>query len=384
MPLQIQSFDTIVQNQATAIKANSSELVDFTPGSILLACVQSNAANSLWLQSLISSLLAKTRLQTSYGSDVDSFVNAFGYERKDGSQATGLVTFSRSVTTFVSFIPASTTIVSASLSGVRFVTIADTANPAYNPSTNQYEMAIGIASINVKVICMVSGVIGNVLAGQINTLVNPPTNVNTVTNSLNFTSGKNRASDAEVKAGFVIYLATLSKATLSAIRASALSVSGVSKVNVVENLSQSGIQQLGYFYVVVDDGTGGASSNLLSSVHNAVELTRGLTIQYDIIAVIPDPISSISVNLIVDTADATARQTIVSNIKSTLSSYVSSFGIGGKLYYTRIIQLIYDSSSHIVDVTGLLVNGGTSDIPAVIDQKKVLTLNPNNISIAFI
>lgn len=388
MPLQIQSFDTIVQNQATAIKASTAELVDFDPGSILLALIQANAANSLWLQSLISSLLAVTRLQTSTGSDVDTFVNAFGYTRKAGTEAQGTVTFSRTITTSISYIPATTTIVAASLSGVQFITLADTTNPYYNVTTNQYEVPIGLASINVGVKCLTVGVSGNVLAGQINTLVNPPENINTVTNALNFTSGTSQATDAEVKAGFILYLATLSKATLAAIRAAALSVSGVKKANVVENKTTGGATQLGYFYVVVDNGTGTASGDLLASVHSAVELARGLTIQYDVIAVLPTAITSITMSLIVDTTDVQARATITSNIKAAVAAYVASLPIGspaGTLYYTRVIQLIYDSSSHIIDVStspALMINGATADI--TVDGQHVITLNPAVITVNYL
>lgn len=382
MALPLQTFKEIVQNQSTAIKASTDELVDFEVGSILLALVQANAANSMWLQSLISSLLAVTRLGTSFGNDVDTFVNPFGYFRRAGVKATGSVTFSRTITSSVSYIPATTTIVSASISGVKFITIADVANPAYNPTTNQYEINIGAPSVTVAVECLTDGTSGNVLSGQIDTLNNPPININSVTNASTFTNGKAEETDAEVKIGFPLYLATLSKATLAAIRSTALRVSGVSKVNVVENTAIGGGEQLGFFYVVVDDGTGTASGDLISRVTSQVELVRGLTIAYSVIAVLPTAISSIAMNLIVDTTDTTARATITSNVKSALTSYVANLPIGGTLYYTRIIQLIYDASSHIIDATAVLINGGTSDVTA--DGKHVITLAANNISVAYL
>lgn len=379
--LPIQSFDTIVQNQTIAIRSSTTELVDFTPGSILLALVQSNAANSIWLQSLISALLAVTRLQTSSGSDVDSFVNAFGYTRLPGTQATGTVTFSRTITTSISFIPATSTIVSASLSNTQFITLADTTNPNYNPVTNQYEVPIGISTIDIPVICLTVGTSGNVLAGQINTLINPPQNINAVTNALSFTNGTSQATDAQVKAGFVLYLASLSKATLGAVLAAALNTSGIVKANVVENTAIGGGQQLGYFYVVIDNGTGTATTDQINAVRAAVENVRGLAIQYDIIAVLPTALSSITMNLIVDTTDITARALITSSVVAALTSFVSGLPIGGILYYTRVIQLIYDASPHIIDVYGLLINGASSDIS--VDGKHVITLNPNNITISY-
>ena len=42
----------------------------------------------------------------------------------------------------------------------------------------------------------------------------------------------------------------------------------------VENQTYAGATQYGYFYVVVDDGTGSPSSTLLSSVANAIDAVR--------------------------------------------------------------------------------------------------------------
>jgi hypothetical protein len=55
--LNIKTFATIVRDQATAIQAKATALVDFTTGSILLAVSQSNAAVVLWLQSLVLQVL---------------------------------------------------------------------------------------------------------------------------------------------------------------------------------------------------------------------------------------------------------------------------------------------------------------------------------------
>ncbi|MGC8165434.1 baseplate J/gp47 family protein, partial [Salmonella enterica] len=44
----------------------------------------------------------------------------------------------------------------------------------------------------------------------------------------------------------------------------------------------NGISQPGYFYAVVDDGSGNPSSTFLASVGTAVEATRPLSVTYGI------------------------------------------------------------------------------------------------------
>jgi hypothetical protein len=63
--LNIKSFSDIVTQQVTAIQAKSTQLLDFTIGSILRAIVESNSGVILWLQQLIVNLLVITRASTS-------------------------------------------------------------------------------------------------------------------------------------------------------------------------------------------------------------------------------------------------------------------------------------------------------------------------------
>lgn len=86
MALNTKTFDQLVSDQANAMQGVARILLDFTDGSDFLATVQANAGNSLWLQALITALLAVARLQTSSGSDVDSFVEQFFLSRLCGGE----------------------------------------------------------------------------------------------------------------------------------------------------------------------------------------------------------------------------------------------------------------------------------------------------------
>ena len=93
--LNLQTFEEIVSNQSAAMQANSTSILDFSIGSVLLALIEANAGNSIWLQALATTILATTRLSTSSGIDVDTFIEDFGYERPEGNYSSGDVTLFR-------------------------------------------------------------------------------------------------------------------------------------------------------------------------------------------------------------------------------------------------------------------------------------------------
>ena len=128
MPLPVQSFQQIVDTQSAAMQANSNATLDFSTGSVLLALIQANAANSIWLQALATTLLAVTRLSTSSGTDVDTFIADFGFSRYQGNPASGTVTFSRFTTTIQGIVPVGT-IISDSTNNLTFVVTSDPSNP---------------------------------------------------------------------------------------------------------------------------------------------------------------------------------------------------------------------------------------------------------------
>lgn len=385
MPLPTQSFSQLVNNQAAAIKSSSTQLTDFSPGSILRALVESNAGNSLWIQGLISSLLAIARLQTSTGNDVDTFINAFGYYRSPAVAASGNVTFTRTITTNTSYIPASTTVIQESLNNISFTTYINKDNANYDPTTNSYVMLPGTSSITVPVQCNTAGGIGNVEAGAIDTISSTLVNVNEVTNGSAFTNGADIATDAQAIAGFPIYLAGLSAGTLAAITSAVVSVPGVTRYSIVENQNESGSTQLGYFYVVIDNGAGNISDTIKNQVSAAVNAIRGLSIQYNIDKAtaneIPaNPPVSATIHVPIGTTPD-QKSAITATIQTNIVSFLASLPIGGTFFYTRLIQILYDASPLITDVESVTLNGGTSSFTS--GALEVPTVNASNISITY-
>jgi hypothetical protein len=386
MPLPILSFNQLVSNQQNTLSAASSVFTDFNPGSILQALIETNAANSLWIQALISALLAVTRLQTSSGNDVDTFVQQFGFIRPPASASTGVVTFTRTITTNTSYIPAATTIVSTSNgTPVQFTTVVDTTNAHYDAPSNSYILPINTSTISgIPIMCTQTGLVGNIGAGQINTIVSSLINVNAVTNPGALTNGQNTATDTQTKADFVLYLQGLSRATYLAIAFAVVNTpqygNQVKRYQIVENKDTSGSTLYGFFFVVVDDGTGSPPSPLINAVKANIELYRGLSIMYDVIGPSVTTMTIVMQLTINQSMDTTLQNQVTANVKAALINYINTLPIGGVkvisnppntsgyLYYSELFDVILNadpnilSIANIAGVSTLTLNGGRVDI----------------------
>ncbi|MES1988726.1 MAG: baseplate J/gp47 family protein, partial [Pseudomonadota bacterium] len=289
MPLPEKSFDELVSDQVNAMQAVAQRLLDFSTGSVMLAIVESNAGNSIWLEALVAYLLSITRLQTSHGENVDTFVEQFGLYRLPATPAFGEVTFSRSDTSQAAVIQAGELdlstqgqLVYSPSNQITYSVYADPDNPAYNPDINAYVLIVGNESVTVPVVALTPGSVGNVLAGQITIISTPINYVSSVTNENSFATGQDQESDAALKLRFVLYINSLSKATEQSLEETIESVPGVARYNLVENEDIDGNDDIGFFYAVIDDGSGNASPELLANVQLAVYADRGLTIAFSI------------------------------------------------------------------------------------------------------
>jgi uncharacterized phage protein gp47/JayE len=360
MAITTQDFVTIVRNQVTAIQGAASSLVDLTVGSILRAMVEANAAVVLWLQGLILQLLATTRAATSSAADLDSWVADYGVIRLAGVAATGQVTFSRFTATQQAEIPVGSSVQTADGSQV-FTVTADTTNPAYSATIDSYVIAVGVTSVNVPVQASVAGAGANVSIGQINTITHALPGVDTVSNAAAFVNGADAESDAALRTRFVAFVASLSKATKGAIGYAITSLQSGLSYSLTENENYAGATQMGYFFVVVDDGTGVPGSTLLSTVSNAIDAVRPACSTFGVFAPV---VVTANVNLTIVTAAGYTHSAEVATVAAALTNYINSLAMGQSLPWSKLAQIAYDASPGVTNVTGVTLNSGTADLSA--------------------
>jgi uncharacterized phage protein gp47/JayE len=365
MALNIKDFPTIVGDAVTAAQASSVRILDLTIGSILRAVFESVAAVALWLQAMIMQLLATTRASTSSGADLDSWIADYGMTpRLTAVAATGQVTFSRFTNTQPALIPVGQLLKTADGSQSFTVTI-DTNNAAYSAVLAGYQIAAGVSSLTVPVSAVTGGSGGNVAAGTITTIGSPIAYVDTATNAAAFTNGLDAETDDQLRARFQAYVAGLSKATKSAVAYAITSLGTTYTYTITENQQYGGATDNGYFYVVVDDGTGAPTSTVLSTVYNAIDVVRPVAIRFGVFGP-----TLVTVPVVLTATIASGYDTVATKalVQTAIQSYINSLGLGNSLHYTRLLQVAYDASPGVTNISGLTVNGGAADITATAQQ----------------
>ncbi len=361
--LPTQTFTAIVQNTVAAIQGGAAKLLDLTVGSVLRAIVEANAAVVLWLQGLILQVQTLTRAATSQGSDLDSWVADYGLTRLPAVASTGPVTFSRFTTTQPAVIPAGTTVQTAD--GTQPFTVpADTTNSAWNATLNGFVIAVNVTSVTVGVQAANAGTQGNVLAGTITAITQPISGVDTVTNASAFTNGVNAETDAALRTRFVLDLASLSKATKIAIGSAIANIQQGLEYTITEDYDYTGAYDPGFFYVVIDDGTGHPSSTLQSTVANAIEAVRPVTSRYAVFAPV---VVTANVSMTITSASGYTHSTVVGNVGTALTNFINALPLGTELPYTQLASVAYDVAG-VINVTAVLLNSGTSDLTATNQQ----------------
>lgn len=356
---------TIVSNEVVAMQAASQTPLDFSAGSILLAAAQAVAAVALWLQGMILQLLTLTRALTSVGTDLDSWMGDFSFIRLPGVTATGTVTFSRFTTTGQALVPPGTLVQTADGTQV-FAVLTDTSNPAWNAPLGAYVMGSSVGSVDVSVQARTAGSGGNVLAHTITTIGQSLAGVDTVDNAAAFTNALDAEKDADFRARFINYINSLSKATAAAIDAAINNVQQGLTETLTERQTYGGALQEGFFYAVVDDGSGDPPDALMDRVSTAVNAVRACGIQY---AVFEPVITTVAVSMSIHVAAGYDSSTVAGAVGTALTNALNAKKLQESLTYTSVAGIAY-SVPGVANVTSVLVNSGTSDI--TVDQQHVL------------
>lgn len=358
--LTIQNFTQYVQMQATAIQGRAAQILDFTIGSVLRALVEANASVLLWLQGLILQVLALTRAATSTGPDLDTWVGDYDLTRLGSVAATGMVTFSRFTPSVAAVVPIGALVQTAD-GTQQFTVTLDGSLLAYSASQGGYVLSAGTASINVPVQAVTAGVAGNVVAGAISQIGSAVPGVDTVTNNVIFTDGLDPETDTALRTRFLLYIQSLSKATPISVGAAVQSVQQGLYWYTVENEDYQGNVLPGYFYVVLDDGSGAPPSSLIDTVAYAIDTVRPIGVNFD---VFPPVLIQASVAMTITTTAGYTHATIVGQVGTALTQYINSLSLGQTLPFTRLAQVAYDTSIAVTNVTAVTLNGTTADLAA--------------------
>jgi uncharacterized phage protein gp47/JayE len=374
MALQLKNFKRLVQDQAAAIQARASNLLNFTKGSILRAVIESNAAIVLWLESLVLYVLSLTRASTSVGPDLDSWMADYNFDRLGAGTAAGFVTFSRLTPTAAGFVPTGA-IVMTQDRAQRYTVLADTTTPTYSVALGGYTIAPSIADITVPIQAQTAGSAANVVTGAITTIFGAMPGIDSVANDEAITGGADAETDEQYRERFHLYVASFSKATPPAVGEAIDKMRLGISYTITENKTPSGVAREGYFYVVVDDGSGAPSDDILTAASKAVERVRPLGITY---GVFKPEIVNVYIDMTLEIKAGYDANAVKASVGTAIAAHVNGLTLGNSLYFNKLSQVAFDASNGVKNVTDLSLNNGMSDIsvtPRQVIKTSAVTVN---------
>lgn len=367
MQVTLQSFTSLVNIGAAAAQSACQRLTNLAVGSVSRALLEANASIALWQQYLYVQLWNSTRLATSSGTDVDSYIGDFGLTREQPVPASGTVTFSRSYGISALIVPYFNIDGTINTNGAQVITTdgtqafgvqTNTSIGAWNPIMGGYFLPTGTTSVDVPVRALASGTSGNVQAHAISLIASAIPGVDTVDNATVFSNGVDGESDAAARARFQSFVATRARATRAAVQNAIQSVQQNLSNDIIENTLPDGTTQPGFFTVTIDDGTGAPPQLLINEVYAAIDLVRPVGSTFTVQA--PAVITA-AVNMTITAGPGYDKPTLQGQVAATIEAFINNLGIGVPLQYTRLSALAF-SVTGVSGVSNVLLNNGTADI----------------------
>jgi hypothetical protein len=262
--------------------------------------------------------------------DLDELVKIVGVERDMGSKATGVVTFTTQ--TEQTDIPEGTPIGLQPEEDGTFLNFVTTENAS---------TAAGDTTVDVNIEAEAVGNEYNVGSGQITYLPNPPTGVLSAVNNNATEGGENVETNDELRtrAKNAIF-DTSGGGTVRGVEGFIESnVEGVDEANIIEFFDgDTWHGSYSHAHVVV---SGGTESDIL----DAIESSRPVGIQH---VFIEAKNRTIRFDLSLSGTDIDAP-----DVRSSITNYINSRGLGGEIVDVRVIQEIMNSDDDIEDIENL-------------------------------
>lgn len=312
MGLKMKTFSEILKDMALWIRTNSTTLTNFTIGSVIRTLLESVSME-------IESLYFQMKKGFQWAVE-NAIYNSFGFTRKSAVKSTGEITLIFREELRDSLL------ISA---GYRFASVGTNGESVFFKTVQDEKISIGLSSYKVKVECETEGVLGNVSAYTVSTMLVPIPEVQECYNDIAFTSGKEAQTTAERKKEFAKYIRTLSRGTLEAIEYGCLKVEEV--------VGAYADDQIGYVNVYVHDSSGELPDELKAKVDESLLHYRAAGIQ---VIVLPVVKKSIDLNVTVRLRSGFDPDHYSTVIENSITSFLNSYRVSTSLIYAELIKYI--------------------------------------------
>jgi hypothetical protein len=367
--LPFQTQDQYVASMTTAYGGSLGIVPLLEPGDPALAVFQAVAVQDVFIQFLLQAVWAGARLSTATGDDVDSFVADFSppfTPRLPATYATGPVTLTALTAPTVNVLIPAGTVIQAPGGAIQYQLIADTTQTAWSASLNGYVLLSGQTTLTATAQALVAGSAYNVQPGQLTQFQTAIAGIDQVTNGAAITNGLPEETDAQVKARFVQFIASLSEATEAALLFAINSVQQGLDILPLENTNVSFEAQNGINTFVIDNGTGSPPASLLNACLTAMNTVRAFGIQ---IADRAPIVSNVTIALtVLPIASPTESNTVLqTNVQAGVLAYVNGILLSQNqqtLYLNDIVAAAKAADSNVLAVVygSVTINSVAADL----------------------
>lgn len=329
--LKIKSMREVFNQLVEWILAKTDKITDFNVGSAARTLTEAIAIQ-------FEEFYFRMKQNVLYAIE-NSVYDSFGFELKLAQSATGYITinFAEALSSAITFDE-----------GTIFCTNA-VYGYIYFASTEEIYAEEGSMSVMIPVKCTTSGVIGNVPAKSIDTIIVSNNIIEDVYNEAAFTNGVNEETSTERKKRFQNYIRTLARGTSDAILYGTLEVEGVSGAWIDDNY-------IGYVKVYAHNSDGELPAELRSAVLKNLENYRAGGIEVEVLPIVKKPMDLSLRVMISNEYDTDTYNTLISGL---VERNLNEYSVSTNLYMSDIIHMIKSAFEDVVINITILVGEDT-------------------------
>ena len=322
MGYTVKSFEQILSDMIAWIIANSPNITDLNPGSIIRSYCE--AAGLVLEEFYVGVYLGFRRAL----QDIPQSV--FNFERKTGIKSTGAVTFGRTGISGDATIPIGTEVLT--VAGLRYLTTA--VGIISNGNSTSTPVAVEAAEYGAQY---------NVPSASIIVLGSTVTGVETVTNANATVGGVDTETDYQYNQRFQAYIEGLGRANIYGLIAGALSVEGITSVSLVEYFPPVANVNVRLY---VDDGSlSGVTLDKRNEVKTVIDgdgtaANPGYRAAGVNVEVASPAIVTVDIDLTVTPLLSIDLDQMQIDINTVLSQYVNTLGVGADVVLAELIYAI--------------------------------------------
>lgn len=263
--------------------------------------------------------------QTAAGEALDLHAEERGLVRKDAVKSVGTLTFSRrTALSYAAEIPAGTVCAASGENAVEYETTEAAVLPA------------GALTVTAAAQAVLGGRRGNAAKGAVNTLITPPSGIESVTNDVPFTGGADKEDDEALRTRLLrCFYALPNGSNTETYRRAALMTPGVKSVQVVPRAN--GVNTVAV-YLYGDNGA--VTDEVLGKVGETLEKLKEISVDVTVAAAVA---VKKPVTVYVKPKDGCAFEDAKASCTAAITAYMNAFEVGEPFVTAGLIHAVMET-----------------------------------------